>query len=706
MTNRWYTLLLTLTVVLAMLPRLWLWADQGRAGVVPPGDEDEYYRGAIHLLLEGSYYDDGQWLRPPVTSLFLAGVFALAGEVNLPLAMLVQCVVSAATVVLLAETARRLFLSRRAGGVAALLAALFLPYASHASQLLSETLHVFLVAAALLLFEVARHHRMSRRYLLAGGAAWGLAALTRPVGVYAVPLLLVWAWWAGRGQGQRQLAASASRPLALLLGFVLVVAPWTIRNAAVYHHLVLVDTNGGVSFWLGNLREPVERDWQAVWNRTIPNSAERQQVATARALDNIRHEPLTFLARMRYKTVSLWQLDTRQFVANAPIGVTIDERSLAFAVASDIQYVAVMVLALGGVVLARPSEHNLALLGWPLYGTLLSAVSLGHPRLRLPLLVVMFVYAALVLAHPRRAWERLRGASWRRLVALIVGMVFLAFLFYAQAYLPFARSQLFLALAHLGGGEAAITQAIAASPHHYLPYVALGEWQRQRGKLPEALQAYNQAASHAPQNTYVHLQRLDLFRRLGNPEGAQEAMAAIAAVGWDTNQVYTWAWERLPDPNVTSIQLEAPDITDPAPGLMRGVYAVEYDGEQAFRWTMGRAQMRLGLLAPEPPGQPGQPVPSSRLRLRLRADHPDTPVEVFYQYRDLATTGYEPLATLRVGPSWEDVTIPLGGRGIFRDNPFGSTGVVDLRTPTHVASTAEPYPRGVALAGVWLEYDE
>lgn len=154
-------------------------------------------------------------------------------------------------------------------------------------------------------------------------------------------------------------------------------------------------------------------------------------------------------------------------------------------------------------------------------------------------------------------------------------------------------------------------------------------------------------------------------------------------------------------------------ITDPAPGLMRGVYAVEYgddddnDGrERAFRWTMGRAQIRLGLLAPEPPGQTVPPPRSSQLRLRLRADHPDTPVQVSYQHRGLLTTGYEPLATVWVGPSWEDVTIPLGERGIFRDNPFGYTGVVDLRTPTHVASTAEPYPRGVALAGAWLEYGE
>jgi 4-amino-4-deoxy-L-arabinose transferase-like glycosyltransferase len=699
MPRKKYYVILSLVVLLAFVPRLWLWADQGTAGVVLSGDEDEYYRGAIHLLLEGSYDDGGQWLRPPMTSIFLAGVFALVG-VNLPLAMLVQCVVSVATLLLLAATARSLFASQRAGIAAALMGALFLPYASYASQLLSETLYIFMVALALLLFERARRHAMEWRWLVAGGLAWGLAALTRPVGVYALPLIMLWVAWAvwkaraNSGNWFARLRAAGRRAAVVLLGFVLVVAPWSIRNYTVYHHLVLVDTNGGITFWLGNLLEPDERELQGVWNRTIPNSARRQQVAMARALENIHREPLTFLARMRYKTVSLWQLDTRLFVANAPIGITLDERSPGFALASDAEYVLLALLALFGVVLARPSEHNPIILAWPLYGTLISAAALGHPRLRLPLLITLFVYAALPLAHPRHTWDRLRRSSWGRYATLLAGATLFAFLFYAHAYIPFARSQAYLLAARLGGGESTIEQAIAAAPDNYLPYLALAEQRMQQGNIPSALEAYGQAAERAPQNTYTHLQRLDLHRRLGNEEGAQQAMEAIAAVGWDNNLLYEWAWEQMPASAGRQL-----DVTKPAPGLLRGVYAPEHDGERAFRWTMGRAQVRLGAV-PTLAGGQHQPTTSEQLCLSLvlRADQPATPVRVFFHHSPGQSpppgkAPYEEVATLQVGPSWQQFNISMG------DTPGG---VLELRAPARPQNTDAPYPRGVALAKAWL----
>jgi 4-amino-4-deoxy-L-arabinose transferase-like glycosyltransferase len=694
-----YIGLLLLVVALALVPRLWLWYDQGRAGVVLPGDQDEYYRGAIHLLLRGDYYDDGQWLRPPMPSFFLAAVFFLTGGVNLPLAMLVQCVLSAATVIVLAEIARRLFVSRRAGVVAALIGALFLPYASYASQLLSETLYIFWIALALLLFEVARQRGMAWPWVLVGGAVWGLAALTRPVGVYALPLLMLWVVWVrlrGHHSERRSWLRAGRLALVLVAGFVLVVGPWTVRNYAVYHRFVLVDTNGGISFWLGNLLEPGERELQGVWNRTIPNSAERQQVAMARAFDNIRREPLTFLKRMRYKTVSLWQLDTRLFVANAPVGVTLDEHSLPFALASDGQYVLMMLLAICGVALARRSEWNAALLLWPLYGTLLSAVSLGHPRLRLPLLAIPIVYAALPLAHPRRLWERLCAASWWRRGGLLVGFGLFAFLIYAQAYGPFLRSEFWLAMSRIGGGEQAIERAIATNPQGYRPYVAWGQLWRERGDNAIALAAFDAAAERAPRSTIIHLQRLDLARRLGDTIRARDAMAAIDAAGWDNNLTYTHAWEHLlPAPALARL-----DVAAPAPGVMRGVYAVEYDGAYPFRWTMGRAQVRMSIPTPHQP----------RLTLVLRADRPDTPVAVFWQWEERRESSdrqdrpAKPLATVLVGPAWEQFTFSLERPDWEQSGNM--PGVLELRAPTQVASPDAPYPRGVALAEAWLEEAE
>lgn len=711
---------LTLVLILAIIPRLWLWNDHGRAGVVLPGDQDEYYRGAIHLLLEGSYYDEGQWLRPPMTSLFLAAVFVLIGGVHLPTAMLVQCGVSIATLMVLAELARHLLGSARAGIVAALLGAIFLPYASYASQLLSETLFLFWITFGLLLLELTRQRGMNWRWVLASGGVWGLAALTRPVGVYALPFLMLWV-------AVRTKVSHAASPLSprsrwggwlrkvvrggiLLVGFLLVVAPWSVRNSVVFHRFVLVDTNGGMSFWLGNLLEPGERELQGVWNRSIPNVAERERVAVRRAIANIRREPLTFLKRMRYKIVSLWQLETRLFAANAPVGVTIDEQSLGFTLVSDIQYVCIMLLALVGAMLAQRWQWNAVVLLWPLYGTFLSAISLGHPRLRLPLLITPIVYAALPLAHPRHIWQRFRAAQWWRKGGLLLGLGVLSLLIYAKVYGPFFWSESWLALAHLGGGEPAIERAVAAYPVGYRPYVAWGNQWKARGDFSLALAAFEVAAERAPQNILIHLQRLDLARRLGRDQTAREAMDAIAAFGWENDLTNRYAWNRMPLPAVPTGPFPRSVHLDlPSPGAMQGVYPVETDGQRSFRWTMGNARIRLPLVGNRT--QLASAFPS-HLVLLMRADYPDTLVTVRWQWERVTRQRVEtvgsaiPLTTVSVGPVWESITVPLSLPLLMGREVAGQTiyrGVLVVQAPTVVVSPRAPYPRGVALATVRLD---
>ena len=168
------------------------------------------------------------------------------------------------------------------------------------------------------------------------------------------------------------------------------------------------------------------------------------------------------------------------------------------------------------------------------------------------------------------------------------------------------------------------------------------------------------------------------MRRTGHRAGAQRALDAIAASGAETNQLYDWAWRNLPAN--TGARL---DIAAPAPGLLRGVYPLERDGERPFRWTIGRVQARFDL--------PG----ADRLGLVLRADRPATPVEVYYEG--------ERVALVQIGTAWQNVEILLEtvpGRDAIRP---GDRGLLELRVPTHVASPVEPYPRGVALAEAWLE---
>jgi tetratricopeptide (TPR) repeat protein len=298
-------------------------------------------------------------------------------------------------------------------------------------------------------------------------------------------------------------------------------------------------------------------------------------------------------------------------------------------------------------------------------------------------MMAVFVYAALPLAHPRLVWQRLVHAAWVRRIGLLVGGGVLAFLFYASVYIPFGQSQYWLLRARFGGPLPALARAVAAAPDNYLPYVALGDYWRKQGDLEAALAAYTQAVERAPQHTPTHAWRLALLRQMANTgevdhareDAIAQAMQAIAAVGWDNNQLYKWAWERMP----TSAGAVW-DAASPAPGVIQGFSAPERDSQHTYRWTQQHAQIRMDY-----------PPQAKRLVLVLYADKPNTPVEVSW--------GGEVVTTVQAHPGWQRVAIPLKAS---RNGQGGNT-LLELRTSVHVVSPALPYPRGVALAEVRVE---
>jgi hypothetical protein len=77
--------------------------------------------------------------------------------------------------------------------------------------------------------------------VLVGGMVAGLAILTRPAMLFFLPFEMLLAW-----KRQRVLA------LWLMLGTLVIVLPWTVRNAMAYGRFVLVASEGGVTFWTGN----------------------------------------------------------------------------------------------------------------------------------------------------------------------------------------------------------------------------------------------------------------------------------------------------------------------------------------------------------------------------------------------------------------------------------------------------------------------
>src|SRR5438552_6567742 len=155
-------------------------------------------------------------------------------------------VLGLANVLLVFHLARRLVaesVAITAAGVVARFPSLIL----HSAALLSETLFITLVLAALSVALWRPLDSVSRRRLAAVGVIIGLAALVRPPALLLpFPLML-----ALRRAGFSW--PDAARRFAVVLGMaVVVLLPWTVRNALVFHAPVLVSTNIGDDLCIGH----------------------------------------------------------------------------------------------------------------------------------------------------------------------------------------------------------------------------------------------------------------------------------------------------------------------------------------------------------------------------------------------------------------------------------------------------------------------
>jgi hypothetical protein len=267
--------------------------------------------------------------------------------------------------------------------------------------LMSETLYGPLVVLALL----AAWRMIDRPGALAAvvaGGAIGVAALTRSEALLLLPLLAWPVAWRG-GEGRLLRAALAT------LGCLVVLAPWTIRNAVRFDALVPVSTNdstviagancpltyAGVDLGGWNIRciskrrDDNEARQAAIWRR------EGVDYATAHA------SRWPVLAVVRWLRV--WDLyQPRRQVMFA------EGRQRRVEQAGAVAYGLLALLALAGVAVlwrARRRDALLVLLAPAVVVSVSAVIGYGVPRLRHAFEMPMLVLAAVALAG---AWERRR----------------------------------------------------------------------------------------------------------------------------------------------------------------------------------------------------------------------------------------------------------------------------------------------------------
>jgi 4-amino-4-deoxy-L-arabinose transferase-like glycosyltransferase len=175
--------------------------------------------------------------RTPLYPLFIAGVVWTLGEDLRGLA-LAQHLLGIVTVVATYFLGRAMF-GRLAGALAALAIAPSAPLLIYEHYILAEPLFIPLLTLGLLLVVLALRRdvpgaRSPIWLYLAGGLVLALAALSRPIGqalLPVAPLAILAHHWRPKQPIKPGLRASVRPILVVLLGFALILVPWSIRGS-------------------------------------------------------------------------------------------------------------------------------------------------------------------------------------------------------------------------------------------------------------------------------------------------------------------------------------------------------------------------------------------------------------------------------------------------------------------------------------------
>jgi len=400
--------LLALTVGAFVVRALYLLLEP-RCGLT--GDENSWIALGVHELgrprrglspLRNTFI-----FYPPVYPYFIAVLHRVFG--GLAPILWVQAALGALIVPAVGRAGMRVF-GRRAGLLAALFAAVYPDLVWFSVHFWSETLFILFLWWA---FERTLQADSVRSLgaAAAAGVFFGLATLTRELSLYLTPFC---ALWLARptGGGLRPDLAGTKRAAVLVLVTVLTVVPWTVRNALVFDAFIPVSTMGGLNLWQGNTTIPHTQIYEVL--AKVGGPLEQDRYSRRMAWETIAsRQPFWIFEKVGEQMPEFWKAGSEildHLVGREACGPLSDRVRLPIEIFLVGVYLAVLGAFLVALVRVPPTAGAVLLL------VLLAAYNLAHvvayatTRFRLPVMPVLFIYVAALVAgegglRPLRGWR-------------------------------------------------------------------------------------------------------------------------------------------------------------------------------------------------------------------------------------------------------------------------------------------------------------
>lgn len=481
-------------------------------------DNPHFYNLSLDPLYHDSWAGQiagGDWIgnqvffRAPFYPYFLAVLYKIFGH-HLFLVRLIQHLIGCISVVLIFLVAKKIF-ERKVAILAGIIAATYWIFIYYEAELLLDFLLVFWALLLIWLLLKAYENLKSSTWFFSG-VILGLFAITRPNILIFLLFLLLWMILALK----KQISVVKISIFYgwVLIGMILIIFPVTLRNYLVGKDPVLIASQGGINFYIGNnpksdgmsaIMPELGDDWeysdcQFIAERTLGKKLKPSEVSDfyyKKGWNFIFSQPGQSLSLLFKKLCLFWN----------KLEISNNQNIYFFKQYSVLSrllfwgFWLIGPLALLGIFLSFKRGPQASLISLFIFSYMLSVVMFFvNSRFRLPVLPFLIILASFTLVE---FYRMISAKAIKRIMVsgllLVMFMILVNSNFYDVGKGSFAQS-----------------------------YFGLGNVYLKNGDYKNALLQYQTALEKNPALPRAHLNRGVIFFRLGNyPEAAKEFLEEI-----------------------------------------------------------------------------------------------------------------------------------------------------------------------------------
>ncbi len=487
-----------------------------------PTLDAKYYDRMAMRIASGHLLQDKAFFMGPLYPYSLGAIYAVFGHTRIA-PRIVQMLLGLGCCVLLFMIGCRVY-SPVVGSCAAALYAIYKPAIFYEQTLLSETSMAF-VCLVLLFLLLQRDENTRRVRWLAIGVMLGIAALLRGNVLLFAPALIVWLVVCERKDSGKYFSKTAAGKIALFLaGLIISIAPATIHNYLAERDFVLITSNAGFNFFIGNNEKAcgrfeipprVDMDQDPSGSRIAERalgkshlkSSEVSRYWNTRAHTFLKEHPSTFLKLLALKLYYFWGR-----VEIAQIYSIYEMESLMPVLKFPlVNFTIIGPLALIGLIYAfwRADRRKTLLVLFSIAYIFSLLPFFITARYRIPIVPVLCIFAAYSIVC---IVESVKGYRWGKCLAFIAS--FAAVLFFLNDSGKFTgrleAAQFHNALGLMYQAEKRPSDAIAeyrkaiTAAQSPSAYANLATLYYERNDFDRAIFYYKRAIRFDPENARVH----------------------------------------------------------------------------------------------------------------------------------------------------------------------------------------------------------